>query len=59
LGGLISIFLLIFGLFIIYFVITHAVREGINQSVVGQYLTREQVNNANKPPFIKDVLDRD
>lgn len=50
-GGFIlfvNIILLIVGLFILYFVISTAVKVGINKSVVGQYIEKKYGVNEDK-----------
>lgn len=45
-----SIILLVIGLFILYVVISKAVRDGIDQSVVGDYFKQKKVSDETFPP---------
>jgi len=54
-----SILLWIIGLFILYVVISTAVKEGINRSLVGQYLEKKYGMNENKKSFLDNDLDKD
>lgn len=53
----INIIFLIFGLFILYIVISKAVKEGINQSVVGQFILKNDEIKANEKSLIDSDLD--
>ncbi|REB11030.1 hypothetical protein DVB69_01445 [Sporosarcina sp. BI001-red] len=52
-----TIILWIIGLFILYFVIFTAVKEGINKSVVGQSIEKTSEPTVNKKSFLDDDLD--
>lgn len=54
-----SILLWIIGLFILYVVISTAVKEGINRSLVGQYLEKKYGMSENKKSFLDNDLDKD
>lgn len=60
-GSFISaIILWLFGLFILYLVIVTAVKDGINKSVVGQYLHVDKgAKEDGKPSFLDRDLDND
>jgi len=58
-NGLILMFLLVIGLFIFYFVIYTAVKDGINKSVIGQYLENKHNFVDKQKPFIHNDLDKD
>lgn len=53
------IFLWIVGLFILYKVISAAVRDGINKSVIGQFIEKKYGSNVNKKSFLDSDLDND
>lgn len=60
LGSLVfSIGLLIVGLFILYLVISTAVRDGINKSVVGQFIENHYGLKENKKSILDNDLDND
>lgn len=60
LGSLVfSIGLLIVGLFILYLVISTAVRDGINKSVVGQFIEDQYGFKENKKSILDTDLDND
>ncbi|UOE95225.1 DUF6019 family protein [Alkalihalobacillus sp. LMS39] len=57
-----SIVLYIVGLIILYIIIETAVRRGINNSIVGQYLEKKygvKDIRKNKKSFLDDDLDKD
>lgn len=54
-----SILLWIIGLFILYIVISTAVKEGINRSLVGQHLEKKYGIGENKKSFLDNDLDKD
>lgn len=57
-----SIVLYIVGLIILYIIIEMAVRRGINNSIVGQYLEKKygvKDIRKNKKSFLDDDLDKD
>lgn len=54
-----SIILWIVGLFILYIVILTAVKDGINKSVVGQFIEKEYRVKENKKSFLDSDLDND
>jgi hypothetical protein len=54
-----SIILLILGLFILYIVISTAVKDGINKSVVGQYIEKKTEVKDSKKSFLDSDLDND
>lgn len=47
------------GLFILYIVITKAVRDGINQSLIGQFIQEKSGVKEDKKPFLNNDLDKD
>lgn len=53
-----SILLWIIGLFILYIVISTAVKEGINRSLVGQFLEKKYGTGENKKSFLDNDLDK-
>ncbi|MCQ6275916.1 hypothetical protein JMM81_13265 [Bacillus sp. V3B] len=55
----INIILLIVGLFILYIVISTAVKDGINKSVVSQYIEKKYGVKDNKKSFLDSDLDND
>ena len=57
-NGLILIFLLIAGLFILYLIIYNAVKDGINKSIVGQYLESKHSFADKQNTFSKNDLDQ-
>jgi hypothetical protein len=54
-----AIILLILGLFILYIVISTAVKDGINKSVVGQYIEKKTGVKNSKKSFLDSDLDND
>jgi hypothetical protein len=54
-----SIGLLIVGLFILYLVISTAVKDGINKSVVGQFMEEQYGFKENKKSILDNDLDND
>ncbi|USK72236.1 hypothetical protein [Peribacillus asahii] len=54
-----SIILWIVGLFILYIVISAAVKDGINKSVVGQFIEKKYGIKDHKKSFIDSDLDND
>lgn len=46
-----NLFLLVLTLFIIYKIILLAVREGINQSIIGKYIRKKNGNQNNMEAF--------
>jgi hypothetical protein len=54
-----SIILWIVGLFILYLVISTAVKDGINKSVVGQYIEKKSGPKDSKKSFLDSDLDND
>lgn len=54
-----SIVIVIVALFILYIVISTAVKDGINKSVVGQYLEKENGVIEKKKTFLDNDLDND
>lgn len=54
-----SIILLIVGLFILYIVISTAVKDGINKSVVGQFIEKKYGVKEDKKSFFDSDLDND
>jgi hypothetical protein len=54
-----SIFLWIVGLIILYLVISTAVKDGINKSVVGQYMNLNLGDKDGKKSFLNRDLDND
>ncbi|MFJ5714259.1 hypothetical protein [Neobacillus sp. NPDC093127] len=60
LGSLIfSTILWIIGLFILYIVISTAVKDGINKSVVGQLIEKKYGVKVNKKSFLDSDLDNE
>ena len=55
LGG--TILLWVIGLFILYVVISTAVKEGINRSIVGQHFEKRYGTEEHKKSFLDDDLD--
>lgn len=49
--------LCIAGLFILYLVIFKAVKDGINNSVLGQSIKKRSDSNVNRESFLDDDLD--
>jgi len=47
------------GLFILYVVISTAVKEGINRSIVGQHIEKKYGTEEHKESFLDDDLDSD
>ncbi|WP_404357534.1 hypothetical protein LG291_03770 [Cytobacillus firmus] len=56
---LLSILLWVIGLFILYIVISAAVRDGINKSVAGQFLENKYGIKKDKDSFLDRDLDND
>ncbi|MCS0655417.1 MAG: hypothetical protein ACQEXE_19015 [Bacillota bacterium] len=56
---LFSILLWVIGLFILYIVISAAVRDGINKSVAGQFLENKYGIKKDKASFLDRDLDND
>lgn len=57
-GSLIgAIILWLIGLFILYFVISTAVKDGINKSIIGQFIRKRHGFEDEEKPFIKNDLD--
>ncbi|MBY6051709.1 hypothetical protein [Cytobacillus firmus] len=56
---LFSILLWVIGLFILYIVISAAVRDGINKSVAGQFLENKYGITKDKDSFLDRDLDND
>ncbi|MFB5282459.1 hypothetical protein [Peribacillus sp. Hz7] len=54
-----SIILWIVGLFILYIVISAAVKDGINKSVVGQFIEKKYGVKGDKKSFLDSDLDND
>ncbi|MGO4890633.1 hypothetical protein ACJ2A9_23105 [Anaerobacillus sp. MEB173] len=54
-----SIILWIVGLFIMYLVITTAVKDGINKSIVGQFIEKKYGIKVDKKSFLDSDLDND
>jgi hypothetical protein len=54
-----SIILWIIGLFILYLVVSTAVKDGINKSVVGQLIEKKYGVEAKKKSFLDSDLDND
>ncbi|WP_458413248.1 hypothetical protein ACNQFZ_21130 [Schinkia sp. CFF1] len=54
-----NIVLWIFGLFILYIVVSKAVKDGINKSVVGQLIEKKYEVKENKWSFLYSDLDND
>jgi hypothetical protein len=54
-----SIILWIIGLFILYLVVSTAVKDGINKSVVGQLIERKYGVEAKEKSFLDSDLDND
>ncbi|MBB6445618.1 hypothetical protein [Bacillus benzoevorans] len=52
-----SIILWIFGLFILYIVISTAVKDGINKSVVGEFIKKEYEIEEDKKSLLDSDLD--
>ncbi|VDG96907.1 Uncharacterised protein [Lysinibacillus sphaericus] len=52
-----AIILWLVGLFILYFVIRTAVKDGINMSIVGQLIEKKYDYKEDEKPFIKTDLD--
>ncbi|AGK54419.1 hypothetical protein [Bacillus sp. 1NLA3E] len=60
--GLVLVFnviLWIVGLFILYLVISTAIRDGINKSLIGQFIEKKHGINGNKKSFLESDLDND
>ncbi|OIK14439.1 hypothetical protein [Bacillus sp. MUM 13] len=56
---LLPIILYLIGLFILYLVIKTAVKEGINQSIVGKHLEKKYEHTEAKKSFFDSDLDND
>ncbi|MFD4932297.1 hypothetical protein ACFWMS_26095 [Peribacillus butanolivorans] len=56
---IIPIVFTIVGLFILYIVIESAVRKGINNSIIGQFLEKKYGIKEDKKSFLDDDLDND
>lgn len=54
-----NIILWIGGLFVLYIVISKAVEDGINKSVVGRYIEKKYEVKENKKSFLDSDLDND
>ncbi|WP_392454978.1 hypothetical protein ACF3OH_12725 [Chryseomicrobium aureum] len=54
-----TIILWILGLLVLHFVIYTAVRDGINKSVIGQYINEKTGNKVDAKTFINKDLDND
>ncbi|MCM3791114.1 hypothetical protein M3221_22510 [Domibacillus indicus] len=54
-----SIILWIVGLFILYIVILTAVKDGINKSVIGQFIEKKYGTEEDKKSFLDSDLDND
>ncbi|MBS8263759.1 hypothetical protein DYI25_04790 [Mesobacillus boroniphilus] len=54
-----NIIFLIVGLFILYIVISTAVKEGINKSVVGHFIEKKYGDKGNEKSFLDSDLDND
>lgn len=52
------IILSVIGLFILYLVIYTAVKDGINKSLVGQFIEEKHEIEVNKKSFLDDDLDK-
>jgi hypothetical protein len=55
----VNIILLIVGLFILYLVVSTAIRTGINKSVVGQLIEKKYGVEENKKSFLDRDLNND
>ncbi|KMM39306.1 hypothetical protein [Guptibacillus hwajinpoensis] len=58
-GIILPIVLYIVGIFILYVVIETAVRRGINSSIVGQSLEKQDGMDVNKKSFLDHDLDNE
>lgn len=58
-GLVLTIIILIVVLFILYIVISTAVKDGINKSVVGHFIENKYGVKANKQSFLDSDLDND
>lgn len=61
-GGIVLLFNIVFfvlGLFILYIVISTAVRVGINKSVVGKFIEKKYEFKEDKKSFLDSDLDND
>lgn len=58
-GLVLSIIILIVVLFILYIVISTAVKDGINKSVIGHFMENKYGVKANKKSFLDSDLDND
>lgn len=52
-----AIILWLIGLFVLYFVIRTAVKDGISKSIVGQFIEKKYGFKEEEKPFIKNDLD--
>lgn len=55
----VNLIFLIVGLVLLYLVITTAVKDGINKSVVGQFIEKNQTVNGNGKSLLGSDLDND
>lgn len=55
----INIIILVVGLFILYIIVSKAVKDGINKSVVGQLIEKKYEVKENKRSFLDSDLDND
>ncbi|MDP4549562.1 hypothetical protein Q9251_01550 [Alkalihalobacillus macyae] len=58
-GIILPIVLSIVGIFILYVVVETAVRRGINRSIVGQSLEKQDGMDVNKKSFLDHDLDNE
>ncbi|MFA9560500.1 hypothetical protein ACERII_24680 [Evansella sp. AB-rgal1] len=56
---MLSIFLFIVGIFILYIVIETAVRRGSNASILGQFIEKKYGIKEEKKSFLDDDLEKD
>ncbi len=59
LGLIFYIIFLIVSLFLLYFIISIAVRDGINKSIVGQFIEKKYEFKASNNSFLDRDLDND
>ncbi|WP_258000418.1 hypothetical protein [Bacillus sp. Marseille-P3661] len=57
--AIITILLYIISLLILYKVIENAVKNGINRSIIGQFLETKYGVKVRKPTFLEEDLDKD
>ncbi|MFF2447971.1 hypothetical protein ACFVSW_12815 [Neobacillus sp. NPDC058068] len=57
--SVISIILWIFGLFILYLIISTAVKDGINKSLVGKFIEKQYGVKEDKKSFLDKDLDNE